>query len=98
MVQYCSYCTAMTPCYVILSVYAIMVPVTAVMAPVKKQGLDDIDYLRIGAWNVRSMRHKEEELAEEMRKYRLDILGVSKTHLLGVVRSKSAGQRWCFQM
>ena len=29
---------------------------------------------------MRLMRCKEEELAEEMKEYRLDILGVSKTH------------------
>lgn len=32
---------------------------------------------------MRSMRNKEEELVEEMNKYRLDSLGVSKTHLRG---------------
>ena len=30
---------------------------------------------------MRLMRRKEEELAEEMKEYRLDILGVSETHL-----------------
>ena len=32
---------------------------------------------------MRSMRNKEEELVEEMNKYRLDILGVSETQLRG---------------
>ena len=32
---------------------------------------------------MRSMRNKEEELVEEMNKYRLDILGVSETQLQG---------------
>ena len=40
-------------------------------------------YLRIGIWNVRSIRRKEEEAVREMKKYRLDILGVSEAHLRG---------------
>ena len=40
-------------------------------------------YLRIGIWNVRSIRCKEEEAVREMKKYRLDILGVSEAHLRG---------------
>ena len=48
--------------------------------PARNQGLAR-DHLRIGVWNVRLMRSKEEELVEEMKKYRLDILGVSDTHL-----------------
>ena len=32
---------------------------------------------------MRSMKNKEEEIGEEMKKYRLDILGVSETHLRG---------------
>ena len=58
------------------------------MAPAKKPRLA-VDYLRIGVWNMRLMRHKEEELAEEMKEYRLDILSVSETHL---VRSRLARQ------
>ena len=51
------------------------------MAPATKRRLD-VEYLRVGAWNVRSMKNKE-EIGEEMKKYRLDILGVSETHLRG---------------
>ena len=32
---------------------------------------------------MRSMKNKEEEIEEEMKKYRLDILGISETHLRG---------------
>ena len=54
---------------------------TDVMAPAMKRR-SDVEYLRVGAWNVRSMKNKE-EIGEEMKKYRLDILGVSETHLRG---------------
>ena len=53
---------------------------TEVMAPATKRRSDG-EYFRVGAWNVRSMKNKEEEIEEEMKKYRLDILGISETHL-----------------
>ena len=34
---------------------------------------------RLGTWNVRSARNKEEELIREMKRYNLDILGLSET-------------------
>ena len=34
---------------------------------------------RLGTWNVRSTRNKEEELIREMKRYNLDILGLSET-------------------
>ena len=51
-----------------------------VMAPATKRRLD-VENLRVGAWNVRLIKNKEEEIREEMKKNKLDILGVSKTHL-----------------
>ena len=38
---------------------------------------------RFGCWNVRSMNSKEEELVAEMKKYRLEVLGVSETKVRG---------------
>ena len=43
----------------------------------------DAEWVRFGAWNVRSLRGREEELVEEMVKYRLEVLGVSETKLKG---------------
>ena len=43
-----------------------------------EQGRLRSKYLRIGTWNVRSIRNKEEEAVREMLKYRLDILGISE--------------------
>ena len=37
----------------------------------------------MGAWNARSLRHKELEVVEEMKKYRLEVLGLSEMHLRG---------------
>ena len=34
---------------------------------------------RLGTWKVRSVRNKEEELIREMKRYNLDILGLSET-------------------
>ena len=41
------------------------------------------EYTRVGIWNVRLLKNKEEEVIEEMKKYRLSVLGVSETHLKG---------------
>ena len=38
---------------------------------------------RLGAWNVRSVKNKETELIQEMERYNLDVLGVSKTRERG---------------
>jgi len=38
---------------------------------------------RFGCWNVRSMNGKEEELVAEMKKYRLEVVGVSETKVRG---------------
>ena len=38
-------------------------------------------YNRVGIWNVRPLKNKEEEVIEAMKKYRLSVLGVSETHL-----------------
>ena len=34
---------------------------------------------RIGNWNVRSLKNKENEVIREMERYHLDILGLSET-------------------
>ena len=41
------------------------------------------EQLRFGAWNIRTMRGRERELVEEMKKYRLEMLGVSETKARG---------------
>ena len=43
----------------------------------------EVDLFRVGAWNVRSLKHKEAEVVEEMKSYCLEVLGVSETHLKG---------------
>ena len=50
------------------------------------------EWVRFGAWNVRSLRGREEELLEEMEKYKLEILGVSETKMKGN-GSKAGRQR-----
>ena len=52
------------------------------MATLEQDGAKS-KYLRMGIWNVRSIRCKEEEAVREMKKYHLDILGVSEAHLRG---------------
>ena len=52
------------------------------MATLEQDGAKS-KYLRMGIWNVRSIRCKEEEAVREMKKYRLDILGVGEAHLRG---------------
>ena len=52
------------------------------MATLEQDGAKS-KYLRMGIWNVCSIRCKEEEAVREMKKYRLDILGVSEAHLRG---------------
>ena len=39
--------------------------------------------LRIGTWNVRSLRGKEIEAVEEMEKYKIQILGISEVKMKG---------------
>ena len=39
------------------------------------------EYTRVGIWNVRTLKNKEEEVIEEMKEYRLSVLGVSEAHL-----------------
>ena len=58
------------------------------MGPKKnKQGdpklVNNNDCYRFGTWNVRSLTGKEMELIEEMKKYRLDVLGVSEGKMRG---------------
>ena len=37
----------------------------------------------MGTWNVRSLKEKEEELIEEMKRYDLGVLAVSETRWKG---------------
>ena len=41
------------------------------------------EWVRFSAWNVRSLRGREEKLIQEMKKYRLEVLGVSETKMKG---------------
>ena len=52
------------------------------------------DWVRFGAWNVRSIRGREDELFEEMESYRLEVLGVSESKLKGS-GAKAAGEGMC---
>ena len=53
-----------------------------------------VEWVRFGAWNVRSLRGREEELVEEMIKYRLKVLGVSETKLKGN-GARAVGEGMC---
>ena len=39
--------------------------------------------MNIGTWNVRSIKGKEKELVEEVKKYKVDILGITETKKKG---------------
>ena len=39
--------------------------------------------MNIGTWNIQSVRSKEIELVQEMRKYKISILGVTETKKKG---------------
>ena len=41
----------------------------------------DGDVSRFGCWNVRTMSSREEELVDEMKRYRLEVLGISEPKL-----------------
>ena len=50
------------------------------------------EQLRFGAWNIRTMSGREVELVEEMKKYRLEMLGVSE----GKVKRRLVMSGVCF--
>ena len=52
------------------------------------------EWVRYGAWNVRSLRGRKKELVEEMVKDRLEVLGVSETKLKGNV-ARVVGEGMC---
>ena len=52
------------------------------------------DWVRFGAWNVRSIRGREDELFEEMETDRVEVLGVSESKLKGS-GAKAAGEGMC---
>ena len=41
------------------------------------------DISRFGCWNVRTLNGREQELVAEMKKYRLEVLGVSEAKVRG---------------
>ena len=43
----------------------------------------DTTVSRFGCWNVRTVSGREEELADEMKRYRLKLLGVSEAKMRG---------------
>ena len=46
------------------------------MPPLMK---DEAKVYRLGTWNVRTPRNKEEKLIREMKRYDIDVLGLSET-------------------
>ena len=52
------------------------------------------EWVRFGAWNVKLLRGREEELVEEIVKYRLEVLGVSETRMKGN-GAKAIGEGMC---
>ena len=46
------------------------------------------EQMRFGAWNFRTMSGREIELVEEMKKYRLELLGVSEAKVRGMVKRR----------
>ena len=59
------------------------------------------EQLRFAAWNIRIMSGREVELVEEMKKYRLEMLGVSEANMrgngekgIGDVRCVFGGSGW----
>ena len=53
------------------------------MATASSSNRVGIEYTRVGIWSVRTLKDKEKEVTEEMKKYRLSVLEVSETHLKG---------------
>ena len=51
----------------------------------KYGGSLDSNVNRFGCWNVRTISSREEELVDEMKRYRLEVLGVSEVKLRGTV-------------
>ena len=60
----------------------------------KGHSVMDRNLCRFGSWNVRTMSGREEELVDEMRKYGLEVLGVSEAKVKGN-RVKCIGDVTC---
>ena len=57
--------------------------------------MNGAEWVRFGVRNVRSLREREEELVEQMIKYRLEVLGRSETKLKGN-GTRAVGKGMCF--
>ena len=51
---------------------------------------------RIGNWNVRSLKNKENEVIREMERYNLDILGLSETKVRGNGMREINGMKYVY--
>ena len=52
------------------------------------------EQFRFGAWNIRTMSGREVELVEEMKKYWLEMLGVSEAKVRGNGEKVIGDVRW----
>ena len=60
------------------------------MATASSSNRVEREYTRVGIWNVKTLKNEEEEVIEEMQKYRLSLLGISEMHFKGC-REKEFG-------
>ena len=51
---------------------------------------------RIGTWNVRTLRSREEEVVREMARYNIDVLGLSETKARGNGMTEIDGARYVY--
>jgi len=51
---------------------------------------------RLGTWNVRTLRSREEEVIREMKRYNLDVLGLSETKVRGNGMKEIDGAKYVY--